>query len=365
MVGRGGEIEMFREALDKADDAFRVLFVNGPGGVGKSTLLAELADVARATGADVVRVDARMFDPDPEGGRDAVAAAAGAGDMSAAEAVARLDRPVLLIDTAELLSPLEDWLRSEFLPTLPAAALVVFAGRTPPSARWATDPAWLDVLRVVSLRNLPPQDARAYLQANGVPAAVHERLLTLSHGHPLTLALLVDTIGPDAHTVPASLTDVPELVGTLLTQVVDTAPSPRHRAALEVAAHAHFTTEGLLRGVLGGDDAADLFAWLRTLTFVEAGPHGLFPHDVVRDVLDADLRWRDPQGYARLHRAVRRFLVGRSKQQAHPPTPTVRSRTRSGCRATSRRSAAITPGSATRPSTSTSSVLTTGPTWWR
>ena len=45
------------------------------------------------------------------------------------------------------------------------------------------------------------------------------------------------------------------------------------------------------------EDAHELFAWLRDLSFVEAGPDGLFPHDLARDVLDADLRWRDPDGY--------------------------------------------------------------------
>ena len=36
-----------------------------------------------------------------------------------------------------------------------------------------------------------------------------------------------------------------------------------------------------------------LFEWLRGLSFVESGADGLFPHDLARDVLDADLRWRD------------------------------------------------------------------------
>ena len=46
--------------------------------------------------------------------------------------------------------------------------------------------------------------------------------------------------------------------------------------------------------------AHDLFAWLRGLSFVEQGPHGLYPHHLARDVLDADLRWRDPGGHADL-----------------------------------------------------------------
>ena len=59
-------------------------------------------------------------------------AAAGRADRAAVDAVAQAVRPVLLVDTAESLAPLEDWLRTSFLPALPADALVVIAGRTPP-----------------------------------------------------------------------------------------------------------------------------------------------------------------------------------------------------------------------------------------
>ncbi len=61
--------------------------------------------------------------------------------------------------------------------------------------------------------------------------------------------------------------------------------------------------------MLGGDNASELFDWLRTLSFMEIGRYGLFPHDLARDVLDADLRWRDPDSYAVLHRSVRGYLV--------------------------------------------------------
>lgn len=60
-----------------------------------------------------------------------------------------------------------------------------------------------------------------------------------------------------------------------------------------------------------GDSAGELFTWLRTLSFVEEGPDGLFLHDMVRDVLDTDLRWRDPERYAEVHHQVRADLVAR------------------------------------------------------
>ena len=86
-------------------------------------------------------------------------------------------------------------------------------------------------------------------------------------------------------------------------------PSPRHRRALEIAAHARVTTAGLLNAAPGEEQ--DLYEWLRGLAFVEAGPHGLLLHDLAREVIDADLRWRDRTAYEEVHGHVRRDVVHR------------------------------------------------------
>jgi hypothetical protein len=57
-----------------------------------------------------------------------------------------------------------------------------------------------------------------------------------------------------------------------------------------------------------------LFEWLRGLTFIESGALGLFPHDVAREVLVADLRWRNPDWYAELHHRARNYYAARLKQ---------------------------------------------------
>ncbi len=321
-VGRSGEVELLRHAVHSlttegsADggipEPFRVLFLHGPGGVGKSSLLDLFADAAESEAVRVVRIDARLITPTR-------AAVLGALDNRLED---RLDDgldvhgpPVLLVDTFELLEPLEDWVRAELVPSLPGDTLVVLAGRRPPGARWLADPAWRDLLRVVCLRNLTPDDTRSYLAIEGIEPHLHERLQLLSHGHPLTLSLLVDAVRRRGdRAVFASLLDVPDLVGTLLTNIVDAAPSPLHRSALEAAAYARFTTEELLRAVFdAGDAAGELFAWLRGLPFVEEGPYGLYPHDLVRDLLDVDLRWRDRHSYTQLHRRIRNEVIAQAE----------------------------------------------------
>jgi hypothetical protein len=226
------------------------------------------------------------------------------------------DRLVVLIDTYERLAPLDDWVRTRLLPRLPATALTVAAGRAPPDSAWRADPAWRELLRVVSLRNLSPQESRQYLHACGVDPAGHDQLVELAHGHPLGLSLLADVVVRGGEAAADPLT--PDLVGTLLRRFVEVVPSGLHRRALEVCALARVTTEALLREVLRQEDTHELFAWLQELSFVESGPEGLFPHDLARDALEADLRWRDPEAYKQVFRAVRAHVHGRLKSsQGH------------------------------------------------
>ena len=71
----------------------------------------------------------------------------------------------------------------------------------------------------MTLRNLDPEDSRAYLQAHGIAPALHERLLESSHGHPLGLSLLTDLVGRGGEAVVDPLT--PDLVGVLLQRFVE------------------------------------------------------------------------------------------------------------------------------------------------
>ncbi|KIF73401.1 hypothetical protein QR77_04300 [Streptomyces sp. 150FB] len=303
-VGRADERALFRSALDGGPDACVVLFLHGPGGIGKSALLRRLADDALAAGRPVVRVDGRTVGPSADRFADE------------ARTATTTSGAVLFIDAFERSEDIEDWLREDFLPRLPADALVVVGGRNPPGTAWRTDLDWADSLRVVALRNLPPADAEALLDARGVPAGSRDPLLDFAGGHPLALSLAAEVTVQDAGGTSGWTPDR-NVVGTLLSQLVGAVPSAAHRHALEVCAHAYTTTEELLRAVLPRD-AGPLFDWLRTLPYIEADARGLFPHDVVRDTLDTDLRWRDPQGYEAMHRRIRAYLLDRARGSSGP-----------------------------------------------
>lgn len=320
-VGREAELELVRATLEAREPSFSVLWISGPGGIGKSSLLTAVAEQAAQSGAlSIVRLDGRNLAPSPREILDALHGALGGSPGTGCEP-SRDRRLILLIDAYERLSALDGWIRTGLLPGLPADTLTIVAARELPGPDWRSDPAWRGLLRVVALRNLGPEESRRYLTACGVDAAVHERLVAVTHGHPLGLSLLADVVvaGGEVPVEPLA----PDLVATLLRRFVDVVPIGERRSALEACALSRVTTEALLRDGLDLENAHDAFAWLRDLSFVETGPDGIFPHDLARDVLDADLRWRDPEGYKRLFRRVRGHVQaaltssrGRAQQRA-------------------------------------------------
>jgi hypothetical protein len=322
-VGRSAEIELFQAALDDAvDPPFSVLHIHGPGGVGKTSLLQAFGVIAAGAGATVARLDGRDLESSPVGVFEALGETltipAGDGSIGLSGGAGRL---VLLVDAYEQMTPLDQWFRRRLLPRLPASAIIVIAGRYPPSRAWRTDSAWGTLLRVVSLRNLSPDDSRALLARAGIDGRLHERMMRLTYGHPLGLALLTEVVarGGQADSDVLSL----DLVDVLLQRFVELVPDGRHRRALESCAIARCTTATLLRDVLEEDDVDDVFGWLRQLSFIEPRPTGVAPHDLARDVIDADLRWRDFDSYQQIFRKVRghslavaRTTTGRAQQRA-------------------------------------------------
>ena len=318
-VGRDFELTLFRDALAAQELPFNLLYVHGPGGVGKTTLLGEYARLAQQASADVAILDARYVDPSPDSFTAALGLAMGLppGGSPVTTRVEKAERAAIIVDTYELLSPLDNWLREVFLPQLPEQTLIVLAGRNPLPPTWSADPGWQNLVRVVSLRNLTPDEGRAYLTRRAVPIDQQSAVLAFTHGHPLALALVADAY-VQRGAFPFQAEAAPDIVRTLVEQFVQKVPGPAHRAALEASALVRMMTEGLLAELLGVVDARELFDWLRSLSFMAFGPQGLFPHDLARDALAVELRWRNPDWYAELHRRARGYYAARLSQTRGP-----------------------------------------------
>jgi hypothetical protein len=292
-VGRRDELAAFGATLS-GRSARRVLFLHGAGGIGKTTLTHEFGRRARAAGRTVRLVDGREIDPSPAGFREAVGTDLPAGT-------------VLLVDGYEHLEPIDGWLRREFLPARSAGDVVVLAGRDEPAAAWRTDPGWRCLVAIHRLDAFDAADSAELLARAGVAPEVRARLVTVGHGHPLAMALLADAAATG--TVPNRLAEAPELISALLGCLVVQAPSEAHAVGLATCALAWLTTEDLLRETVG-PRAPEVWAWLCRRPFVTYGPRGIHPHDLARDVLEAEFQRRSPEQCRDLHRVVHRHVLG-------------------------------------------------------
>src|SRR5215207_8776208 len=110
-VGREAERQLFRDALLAEDLPFCVLHVYGPGGVGKTTLLAEFARIAEEAGAAAHLLDARNVEAMPEAFSAALGLTIGVSPSQDPldELAERSGRQVILVDTYETLAPLDGW----------------------------------------------------------------------------------------------------------------------------------------------------------------------------------------------------------------------------------------------------------------
>lgn len=311
-VGRDSELALFQSALIALELPFHLLYVFGPGGVGKTMLLTEFASMCKQYEIRAFYMDTRHIEPVPELFLQALqrVMTLQSSESPIQALAAHTERQVLLLDTYERIESLDWWLGDVFLPQLSDQTLVVVAGRNPPSLAWRSDPGWQTLMHILPLRNLSPDESRAYLAVRTVPADQYEALLAFTHGHPLALSLVADLFAqrPDIRFQPET---APDIIKTLLEQFLQKVPGPAHRAAMEVCALVRLTTETLLSEVLAMPDAHELFSWLRGLSFIESGALGLFPHDLAREALMADLRWRNPGWYTELHRRARKYYLQR------------------------------------------------------
>ena len=153
-VGRERELEFF-DSLFTDDPPAQVVLVHGPGGIGKSTLLREVARRGEEKGWHSHLVEGRELAPVP-------------GEIERALNGVDADRqPLVLFDTYERMSAAGGWLRGRLLPSLPARSLVVLAGRTAPEPEWFQG-GWERLATELKLEPLPLDDAHALVRAHGL-----------------------------------------------------------------------------------------------------------------------------------------------------------------------------------------------------
>lgn len=302
--GREGELAFLGRCLSD-DPPACVVFLHGPGGIGKSTVLREFERRAAAQEWDCFHVEGRELSPTS----DALLAALGDAQQSS--------RPLLLIDTYERMSGLDGYLRRALLPSLPGNAVILIAGRHPPDPAWLTG-IWDGVSAELPLEKFSRADSLRLLDAYGVRDKRATAIADWADGSPLVLALAADTALKDPEWTPQAEVESSELMRTLIRRLVDSELRGERLSALGVAAIARVTTVELLRAVLPDSEAEGAYERLRELSFTEPLGDGLTVHELVRKALRADFRLRDPERERELRRRIIDHLYERARESGDP-----------------------------------------------
>ena len=290
LLGRKRELEAGAAALEP-DDGLAVLFIHGPGGIGKSSLARALAQRARGAGRAVWEVDARDVPPSPEGLSDALAG------------VIDEHRPLIVIDSFELIEPSGAHLRAELIPRLPEGSVVLIASRNPPDRGWL-EGHWSELMEQIRLGPLADAEAAELVASQGVGGERTSQVVAWSRGNPLALSLGARVAAEDAAWVPGEEIAPDELVRALVRRLGEADVAAGHLPALGVAAIARSTTPALLEAALPEHDAEAEWAWLSARSFVEPLGEGIALHALLRDAVRADLTRRDPMLEATLKRRI-------------------------------------------------------------
>lgn len=303
-VGRERELSGFTDLL-AARDTPRVVFVHGPGGIGKSSLLEAFRDAARRLDLGYEYLDARLLPARPDAIAQTVENALSDAHVGQAGRSAR----VLALDHAEQLSALDGWMRVELLPNLPADLVLILAGRQRPGPEWRADPGLGSLLIDYELGPLEPDAVSRYLQRRGVPVHQQSAVRDFARGHPLALALSADRVLRESEK-PFDATASPDLIHDLMTWLLRDVDEPRRLEALAACATVRSLNEPLLAAMLDRDDVREEFDWLADQHFVDRHATGLVIHDLVREVVVHDLRGRNLELHHNLIRRAAAHLLG-------------------------------------------------------
>lgn len=304
LLGREAERAAVLEVLD--EDGPLVVFLHGPGGIGKSVLLGGFAGDAEAAGAAVVRLDCRHFEPTEHGFLDALAHALSSKLErvdEAATALAGLGQLVVVaVDAYEVFRISDHWLRSQLVPALDDHVRLVIAGREPPLSAWFDARGAPGRFRSILLGPLEEPCALEILGRAGVAGADARVVNRVARGHPLALQVAAVALREQPR-LRVDETAVPRVVEELTRLYLDNLDALT-RQILDAASVVRRITAPLLTAMLPDVPSAEALERLAGLPFVEEGADGLRLHEAVQAAVATRLASRDPEAHRRYRAAA-------------------------------------------------------------
>jgi tetratricopeptide (TPR) repeat protein len=226
---------------------------------------------------------------------------------------AAMKRIVLMLDTYEQLTALDDWAR-EFAQRLHPNVLLVIAGRAVPDwqRQW---PGWLAQAQVEEVKPMTDEVMREL-------AVRYYRTLRGSEPDPMQ----VDAIVRFARGLPVVVTSAiniwveygvedfqsvkSQVVADLVDRLMEGVPAEM-APLLEAAAAVRWFNKEILRAVTQMPDVNAAYNELRRFPFARPRAEGFMLHDTVREMIDANLKVEDPERYRELHERAAAYFEAR------------------------------------------------------
>jgi hypothetical protein len=293
-VGRDAELVAIDDLLDPTTSS-RILYVHGPGGIGKSAFLRAAARRVSIAGATPASLDARALPIDLDLLRARVLEAAATAT-------------VLIIDEADTLGSALPPLRDALLDSLPASARLVLAGRATPQPSWR-DGGLHAIFRDLALAPLRADDADTLLRRRGVADKDRRAQLTQwAAGSPLAL-----TVGASLLPAPASGDLGLELEQRLAEWLAGEPTLDIDPDVLAVAALTRTVDARLLTAALPGRSTREAFARLGDLRVTQRLAGGVTLHPVLAATIKARLKAESPAQYRALSARIVEHLGTRAR----------------------------------------------------
>ncbi len=299
-VGRAEELAQLHRAVSNPD--WGLLHIYGAGGLGKTALLRQfIADI----GADrSFYIDGHDGLRNPNQFMNKILNRLSGESMPAratVEITALLNAYalaqqgiVLLIDTFEQCAMLENWMRSELLPSLSPIVRVCTAGRYPLQGQWMQG-SWGRLVSNWELRPLSIPDVRQYAIERGVSSLeAIDSLQYLSRGVPFALTMATDIMINQGE----SFLERPrqeQVMGFLVQKLVNDINRPWLKRYAEAVSTVWRFDQEMLHALLQEEVTAERFIEFCRLPFVLRHERGWMLHDSVRQWSFTDLRNRMPQ----------------------------------------------------------------------
>ena len=305
-VGRSHELQTMSRWLGDANPSTRVVAITGMGGIGKSTLLIRLLQLASDHGAIPVWIDGRSCYRTPKGFWDALPS-----DFRAWQAMGNeAPKLVIAIDNFEDIQVLEDWLREVFMASLPeTGVLLLVASRQDLMHTWITDPVWQYHWDSWRLEALTPEEVDEFLRRRQMHhTAAVKHLVGTASGHPLTLALTVDAITRGHERDPQQVRHL--VAETVSARLIHELTDAELQPLVDVLTLVRDANQDLLQRILRRRISARQYHALRKLSFVRRTQNGVGLHDMAEHALYEDLRQRDPGTFWAIRRQALDVLIG-------------------------------------------------------